>query len=79
MHLEDSDSPLQFLDRHGDLQVMSQDVESCEDVGPLDHLSQRTALQHLGAENISRLLRQEADMDQDLEKDRDIMYFGCCR
>lgn len=45
-------------------------MESSEDVCPLDHLSQRTPLQHFGAEDISRLLRQEAHMDQDL-KDRD--------
>lgn len=65
--LAHSNSPLQLLDRHGDLEVMSQNMKGSEDVCPLDHLSQRTPLEHFGAENISRLFRQEADMDQDLE------------
>lgn len=42
-------------------------MESSEDVCPLDHLSQGTAFQHFRAENVSRLLRQEAHMDQDLQ------------
>lgn len=50
---------------------MSQNMESGEDVSPLDHLSQWTPLQHLGAEDISRLFCEEAHMDQDLEKDSD--------
>lgn len=32
-------SPLQLLHRHGDLQVVAQNMESSEDVSPLDHLS----------------------------------------
>lgn len=59
-------SPLQLLHGHGDLEVVTQNVESREDVCPLDHLAQRTPLQHFGAEDISRLLRQEAHVDQDL-------------
>jgi len=64
-------SPLQLLDGHGDLEVMSQHMQRSEDVGPLDHLSQRTALQHFGAEHISRLLGEEADVDQDLKQGHD--------
>lgn len=48
---------------------MSQNMKGSEDVCPLDHLSQRTPLEHFGAENISRLFSQEAYMDQDLEKE----------
>lgn len=74
--LTHSNSPLQLLDRHGDLEVMSQNVKGSEDVCPLDHLSQRTPLEHFGAENISRLFRQEAYVDQDLGKeDRDTLKF----
>lgn len=61
---------MQLLHGHGDLEVVTQNVESSEDVCPLDHLSQRTPLQHFGAEDISGLLRQEAHVDQDL-KNRD--------
>lgn len=67
-------SPLQVLDRHGDLEVMSQNMERSEDVCPLDHLSQWTPLQHFGAENISGLLCQEADMDQDLKEHGDKLW-----
>lgn len=63
-------SPLQLLDRHGDLEVMSQHMESGEDVCPLDHLSQGTPLEDLGAENISRLFCQEAHMDENLKEGR---------
>lgn len=59
-------SPLQLLDRHGDLEVVSQHMQSGEDVCPLDHLSQRTPLQDLGAENVSGLLCQEAHVDENL-------------
>lgn len=45
---------------------MSQNMESSEDVCPLDHLSQGTPLEDFGAENISRLFGQEAHMDQNL-------------
>lgn len=53
---------------------MSQNMQGGEDVSPLDHFSQRTPLQHFGAENISRLLCQEAYMDQDLREDRDTLW-----
>lgn len=52
---------------------MAQHMEGSEDVCPLDHLPQRTALQHFGAENISGLLRQEAHVDQNL-KDRESVW-----
>lgn len=58
---------------------MSQNMEGSEDVCPLDHLSQRTPLEHFGAENISRLLCQEAYMDQDLKEDRDTLWQRVCR
>lgn len=47
---------------------MSQNMESSEDVCPLDHLSQGPPLEDFGAENISRLFGQEAHMDQNLGK-----------
>lgn len=64
-------SPLQLLDRHGDLEVMSQHMESGEDVCPLDHLSQGTPLEDLGAENISGLFCQEAHVDENLQEGRE--------
>lgn len=64
-------SPLQLLDRHGDLKVMSQHMEGGEDVSPLDHLSQGTPLEDLGAENVSRLFCQEAHMDENLKAGRE--------
>lgn len=76
-----SNSPLELLDGHGDLEVVSQDMQGGEDVSPLDHLSQRTPLQHLGAENVPGLFRQEAHMDQDLEEETtegSIKIQRCC-
>lgn len=55
--------PVQLLERNRDLEVVSQHVEGCEDVGPLHHLAQRTPLQHFGTEDIPRLLRQKAHMN----------------
>lgn len=58
--------PVQLFEGHRDLEVVSQHVEGGEDVGPLHHLPQRTPLQHLGTEDVPRLLRQEADVNEDL-------------
>lgn len=58
-----SNSPVQLLEGHGDLEVVSQHVEGCEDVGPLHHLTQRTPLQHFGTENIPGLLGQKAHVN----------------
>lgn len=49
---------------------MSQHVEGREDVSPLHHLPQRTPLQHLGTEDVPRLLRQEANVNEDLNIER---------
>lgn len=54
---------------------MSQNMESSEDVCPLDHLSQGTPLEDFGAENISRLFCQEAHMDQNLKEKRDKLWW----
>lgn len=59
-------SPLQLLQRDCDPQTVSQDIEGSQDVCPLHHLSQRPALQHPRAEHVPRLLRQEADVDENL-------------
>lgn len=59
----DLNSPVQLLERNGDLEVVSQHMEGCEDVGPLHHLTQRTPFQHFGTEHIPRLLRQEAHVN----------------
>lgn len=61
--------PVQLLQRHGDLEVVSQNVERREDVGPLHHLTQGASLQHLGTEDVPRLVCQETHMDQDLQAD----------
>lgn len=45
-------------------------MEGCEDVSPLHHLPQWTPLQHLGTEDIPRLLRQKAHVDEDLKAER---------
>ncbi|TNN83347.1 hypothetical protein EYF80_006328 [Liparis tanakae] len=66
----DLNSPVQLLERNGDLEVVSQHVERCEDVGPLYHLAQRTPLQHFGTEHVPRLLRQEAHVNQNLDAER---------
>lgn len=58
--------PLQLLQRHRHPQAVSQEEEGSQDVRPLHHLAQRAPLQHTGAENVPRLLRQEADVNQDL-------------
>lgn len=50
---------------------MSQHMESGEDVCPLDHLSQGTPFEDLGAENISGLFCQEAHMDENLKEGRE--------
>lgn len=59
-------SPLQLLQGHCDPQAMAQDIESGQDVCPLHHLPQRPALQHPWAEHVTRLLRQEANVNEDL-------------
>lgn len=59
-------SPLQLLQGHCDPQAVAQDVKSRQDICPLHHLPQRPALQHPGAEHVSRLLCQEANVDKDL-------------
>lgn len=64
---QDVNLPVQLLEGDGDLEVVSQHVEGSEDVSPLHHLAQRTPLQHLGTEDVPRLLRQEAHVNQDLE------------
>lgn len=58
--------PLQLLQRHRHPQAVSQEEEGSQDVRPLHHLAQRAPLQHPRAENVPRLLRQEADVNQDL-------------
>lgn len=60
--------PLQLLQGDCDPQAVSQEEEGSQDISPLHHLAQRAPLQHPRTENIPRLLRQEADMDQDLER-----------
>lgn len=59
--------PVQLLQRHRDLEVVSQHVQRREDVGPLHHLAQRTPLQHLGTEDVPGLLGEEAHMNQNLK------------
>lgn len=59
-------SPLQLLQGHGDPQAVAQHVESSQDVCPLHHLPQGPALQHPRAKHVPRLLRQEADVHEDL-------------
>lgn len=58
--------PVQLFEGNRDLEVVSQHVEGCEDVRPLHHLPERTPLQHLGTEDVARLLRQKANVDEDL-------------
>lgn len=70
--MKNLDSPVQLLERKRDLEVVSQHVERCEDVGPLHHLAQRTPLQHLGTEHVPRLLGQEAHMDENLRAEGDV-------
>lgn len=60
--------PLQVLQGDCDPQAVSQEEEGSQDVSPLHHLTQWAPLQHPWTENIPRLLRQEANMDQDLER-----------
>lgn len=55
--------PVQLFEGYRDLEVVSQHVEGCEDVSPLHHLPQRTPLQHLGTEDVPRLLRQKANVN----------------
>lgn len=62
--------PVQLFEGNGDLEVVSQHMEGCEDVSPLHHLPQWTPLQHLGTEDIPRLLRQKAHVDEDLKAER---------
>lgn len=54
--------PVQLFERNRDLEVVSQHMEGCEDVGPLHHLTQRAPLQHLGTENVPGFLCQEANV-----------------
>lgn len=61
---------MQLFEGNRDLEVVSQDMEGCEDVSPLHHLPQWTPLQHLGTEDIPRLLRQKAHVDKDLKAER---------
>lgn len=63
-----NDSPLELFDRDGDLQVVPEDVQGREDVGPLDHLSQRPAFQNLRAEDVARFLRQKTHVHQNLQR-----------
>lgn len=58
--------PVQLLQRNRDLQIVSQHVKGCDDVGPLNHLTQRASLQHLGTEDIPGFLRQKAHVDENL-------------
>lgn len=62
------DSPLELFDRDGDLQVVPEDVQGREDVGPLHHLSQRPAFQNLRTEDVARFLRQETHVHQNLQR-----------
>lgn len=55
--------PVELFERNRDLEVVSQHMEGCEDVGPLHHLTQGTPLQHFGAEDIPRLLCQKAHVN----------------
>lgn len=57
---------MQLLERKRDLEVVSQHVKGCENVGPLHHLAQRTPFQHLGTEDIPRLLCQKTHVDENL-------------
>lgn len=68
--------PLQVLQGDGDPQAVSQEEEGSQDVSPLHHLAQWAPLQHPRTENIPRLLRQEADMDQDLEREGEGSVLG---
>lgn len=61
---------MQLFEGNRDLEVVSQHMEGCEDVSPLHHLPQWTPLQHLGTEDIPRLLRQKAHVDEDLKAER---------
>lgn len=62
--------PVQLFEGNRDLEVVSQHVEGREDVGPLNHLPQRTPLEHFGTEDIPRLLRQKANVNEDLNTER---------
>lgn len=68
--------PLQLLQGDCDPQAVSQEEEGSQDVSPLHHLTQRAALQHPWTENIPRLLCQEADMDQNLERHEEGSVLG---
>lgn len=68
--------PLQVLQGDSDPQAVSQEEEGSQDVSPLHHLAQRAPLQHPRTENIPRLLCQEADMDQDLEREGEGSVLG---
>lgn len=59
-------SPLQLLQGDCDPQAMAQDIECSQNVRPLHHLPQGPTLQDPRAEHVPGLLRQEADVDQDL-------------
>lgn len=61
---------MQLFEGNRDLEVVSQHMEGCEDVSPLHHLPQWAPLQHLGAEDIPRLLCQKAHVDEDLKAKR---------
>lgn len=70
-----SDSPVQLFQRDGDLQVVAQHVQGCEDISPLHHLPQRTPLQDVGTEDVPGLFGQEANMNQNLEKAKEAFSF----
>lgn len=55
--------PVELFERNRDLEVVSQHVKGCEDVGPLHHLTQGTPLQHFGTEDVPRFLCEKAHMN----------------
>lgn len=61
---------MQLFEGNRDLEVVPQHVESCEDVRPLHHLPKRPPLQDLGTEDVAGLLRQKADVNEDLNMER---------
>lgn len=67
--------PVQLFEGYRDLEVVSQHVEGREDVSPLHHLPQWAPLQHLGTEDVPRLLRQKANVDEDLDIERKQVFF----